>query len=100
MATLLDIQQLLATKREAILALAARHGARNVRIFGSVARGEPTLQSDVDLLVEMEKGRSLLDLVAFGQDVEELLGCPVDVITDGGVSPYLRERIYAEARPL
>ena len=100
MATGVGIQQLLATRRDAILTLAARHGARNIRVFGSAARGEANVQSDVDLLVEMEKGRSLLDLVAFCQDVEELLGYPVDVITDGGISPYLRDRIYAEARPL
>lgn len=93
-------KELLQTRREAILELATRHGARNVRVFGSVARGESGAESDVDLLVDMEEGRSLLDLVAFWQDVEELLGCRVDVITDGGVSPYLRDRIYAEAVPL
>ena len=54
----------------------------------------------MDLLVDMEKGRNLLDLVGFWQDLEELLGCRVDVITDGGISPYLQERIYAEALPL
>ena len=91
---------MLQSKRSAILSLAAQHGASKVRLFGSVARGEAGPLSDVDLLVEMEEGRSLLDLVAFWQDVEELLGCRVDVITDGGVSPYLRERIYAEAVPL
>lgn len=89
--------EMLQSKRGAILGLAAQHGARKVRLFGSVARGEASPLSDVDLLVEMEEGRSLLDLVAFWQDVEELLGCQVDVITDGGVSPYLRDRIYAEA---
>ena len=91
---------MLQSKRGAILSLAAEHGASKVRLFGSVARGEASPGSDVDLLVAMEEGRSLLDLVAFWQDVEELLGCRVDVITDGGVSPYLRDRIYAEAVPL
>lgn len=95
-----DISGLLATNREAILRLATQHGAKDVRIFGSAARGETGPQSDIDLLVNMEAGRSLLDLVAFWQDVEELLGRPVDVITDGGMSPHLRERIYAEAVPL
>jgi predicted nucleotidyltransferase len=71
-----------------------------VRVFGSVARGEAAVGSDVDFLVDMEEGRSLLDLVGFWQDLEELLGCRVDVITDGGVSPYLRDRIYAEVIPL
>ncbi|MGD0697673.1 MAG: nucleotidyltransferase family protein [Terriglobia bacterium] len=87
-------------KREAIITLAAQHGAKNVRLFGSMARGEAGTESDIDLLVDMEKGRSLLDLVAFWQDVEEVLDCHVDVITDGGVSLYLRDQIYAEAVPL
>jgi predicted nucleotidyltransferase len=87
-------------KRDAVLRIVASHGARNVRVFGSVARGEADSQSDLDLLVEMEEGRSLLDLVALWQELEELLGAKVDVITDGGLSPYLRERIYAEAVPL
>ena len=93
-------KDLLTTKRDEILRLADQHGAKNVRVFGSLARGETGPESDVDLLVDMEKGRSLLDLVAFWQDVQDLLGCPVDVITDGGVSPHLRERIYSEAMPL
>jgi hypothetical protein len=83
--------------RADILRLAERHGARNVRVFGSVARGEGTDASDLDLLVEMEPGRNYFDLVAFWQDLEETLGARVDVITDGGVSPYLSERIYGEA---
>ena len=93
-------EELLKYKRGEILRLAAQHGARKVRIFGSVARGEAHEGSDVDLLVDMEKGRDFLDLVGFWQDLEELLGCRVDVITDGGISPYLRDRIYAEAKPL
>lgn len=62
--------------------------------------GEGTSASDLDLLVEMESGRTYLDLVAFWQDVEESLGCHVDIVTDGGVSPYLRDKIYREAVPL
>ena len=93
-------RDLLREKRGEILNLASRHGARNVRLFGSAVRGDFRSESDLDFLVDMESGRSLLDLVGFWQDLEELLGCPVDVITDGGVSPYLRERIYAEAVPL
>jgi len=95
-----DIKTMLASNRGAILELAGRYGAKNVRIFGSAARGETGPESDLDLLVQMEPGRSLLDLVGFWQDLEELLGCRVDVITDGGLSPHLRERIYAEAVPL
>jgi predicted nucleotidyltransferase len=87
-------------RRQAILEYASSHGARNVRVFGSAARGDAGAASDVDLLVEMEPGRSLLDLVGLWQDLEELLGTRVDVLSDGGVSRHLRERIYAEAVPL
>jgi uncharacterized protein len=84
-------------RREEILRYAAEHGARNVRVFGSMVRGDADAASDVDLLVEMEPGRSLLDLVGLWQDLENLLGTQVDVLSDGGVSPHLRERIFAEA---
>ena len=96
----MNIHSLLAGKRAEILKIADRHGAYNVRIFGSVARGEAVPGSDVDILVDMEQGRSLLDLVGLWQELEELLGCKVDVITSGGISPYLRDRILAEAVPL
>jgi predicted nucleotidyltransferase len=92
--------QTLRARRPQILGCAADHGARNVRMFGSVVRGEANARSDVDLLVEMEPGRGLLDLVGLWQDLEDLLGVHVDVLSDGGVSPYLHERIYAEAVPL
>ncbi len=85
--------------RDAILVIAAKHGADDVRIFGSVARGE-TDANDVDILVRLQPGRSLLDHVALQQDLEELLGCPVDVVVEGGVSPHLEQRILAEAVPL
>jgi hypothetical protein len=90
----------LRARRQEILRYAADHGARNVRVFGSTVRGETSAGSDVDLLVEMEPGRSLLDLVGLWQDLEDLLGTDVDVLSDGGVSPHLHERIYAEAVPL
>jgi uncharacterized protein len=95
----IDLRRLRA-RREEILGYAADHGARNVRVFGSTARGESGTTSDVDLLVEMEPGRSLIDLVGLWQDLEDLLGTHVDVLSDGGVSPHLRARIYAEAIPL
>jgi uncharacterized protein len=94
--TPIDLRRLRA-RRQQILSYAADHGARNVRVFGSTARGESGTTSDVDLLVEMEPGRSLIDLVGLWQDLEDLLGTRVDVLSDGGVSPHLRERIYAEA---
>ena len=95
----LSIQDLVAERRRAILEIAANHGVRRVRVFGSAGRGEATAQ-DLDLLIDLEPGRSLLDEVGFWQDVEELLGCEVDIVTERGMSPYLRDRILAEARPL
>jgi len=87
-------------KRAAILSLAAQYGARNVRVFGSAARGDAGPESDFDLLVDLEPGRTLLDHIGLWQDLEELLGRPVDVVVEGGISPYLRDRILAEAEPL
>jgi predicted nucleotidyltransferase len=83
--------------REDINRIAAAHGARNVRVFGSVGRGESSASSDLDLLVDMSEGRSLLDLVALGADLEEALGVAVDVVTEKSLSPYLRDRVLAEA---
>ena len=89
-----------ARMRERILAAAGQHGVVDVRVFGSVARGDSGPDSDVDLLVDVTPGRGFLDIVAFWQDVEELLGRRVDVVTTGGVSPYVRAKIMAEAVPL
>jgi uncharacterized protein len=86
--------------RTEILDLAARHGATDMRVFGSLARGEGTENSDLDLLVELEAGRSLLDLVGLKQDLEDLLHRSVDVVTERALSPYLRERVLSEAVPL
>jgi len=83
-----------------ILAAATRHGAHNVRIFGSVARGSDTSDSDIDLLVEFEPERSLYDLVGLQLDIESLLGRRADVVTEASLSAYLRDRVLAEARPL
>jgi predicted nucleotidyltransferase len=87
-------------QREAILQLAARYGIRRVRVFGSVARGQARAASDLDVLVDFEPGRSLLDQVGFEQDLEALLGCRVEVVAEGGISPYLEPRILREAIPL
>ena len=91
---------LLRSKRDDILQVAAQHGARNVRVFGSVARGDTQPESDIDFLVEMEAGRSLLDLIELSQELEALLQQKVDILTDGGLSPDLEQRIHAEAVPL
>jgi predicted nucleotidyltransferase len=80
--------------------LASRHGVRSLRVFGSRATGRSGPLSDLDLLVEFEPGRDLLDLIGFKQDVEALLSCSVDVVTEAALSPYLRERVLREAVPL
>ena len=94
------VEQLLQGKREGILSVAAQHGARNVRLFGSAARGEASDASDLDFLVEMEPGRSLLDLVALRNDLMDLLGREVDVVSEDGLYWLLRRKILREARPL
>jgi hypothetical protein len=91
------LAELVKEKRADILALAAKHGARNVRVFGSVARGDADEQSDIDVLVQMEPGRSLLDLGGLQYDLEQLLGCRVDVVTEQGLKARLREEILSEA---
>jgi hypothetical protein len=91
---------LLRERRDEILRIAAKHGARNVRVFGSAARGEAGDESDVDLLVEFEPGRTRLDQAALVVELEELLGRKVDVVTEGGLHWLLRRRILKEARPL
>ena len=96
----MDIKELLRAKREEILRTAAKHGARNVRIFGSVARGEADEESDIDLLVEMEPTRSLLDHAALWLELQEVLGRKVDVVSDRGIKPRIRERVLREAVPL
>jgi len=96
----MGLKELIEKKRDEILETAARHGARNVRIFGSVLRGEETGDSDVDFLVEFEPDRSLLDHVALIQDLEDLLGRKVDVVTESALHWYVRPRIIAEAVPL
>lgn len=94
MATLEDLLQ---EKRRDILHLAEKYGAYNVRVFGSVARGEADAESDIDLLVDMERDRSLLDLAGFLIEAENLLGCKVDAVTEKGLRGRIRERVLKEA---
>ncbi|MFQ5915046.1 MAG: nucleotidyltransferase family protein [Nitrospinota bacterium] len=96
----MNIQKLLKERRTEIFGVAARHGARNVRVFGSAARGEADERSDIDFLVEMEPGRNLLDLGGLLMDLRELLGREVDVITERGLKARIRDRIVREAVPL
>lgn len=84
-------------KRALILELAAKHGAHNVRVFGSVSRGEAGPQSDVDILVDLESGRSLMDLGSLLMDLEDLLGRKVDVVTEKGLHWYIRDKVLQEA---
>jgi predicted nucleotidyltransferase len=91
------IDDILKKRRTEILGIAARHGGKNIRLFGSTARGIATESSDVDILLELEGGRSLLDLVAIKQELEDLLGREVHVVTEPSLSPYLREEIVKEA---
>lgn len=90
------------TKEEArvVEEAARRHGASSVRVFGSVARGVASGESDLDFLVEFEAGRDLFDLVALKQELEEGFGREVDVVTENSLSPYMREAVLREAIPL
>lgn len=85
------------SQREAILRLAANYGIRRVQLFGSVVRGEDRPESDLDVLVDFESGRSLLDQVGFEQDLAALLGCRVEVVVEGGISPFLEAKILDKA---
>jgi hypothetical protein len=84
-------------RRDEILRIAAKHGAYNVRVFGSVVRGDEGPESDVDFLVEMEQGRSLLDLGGLLMDLHEALGTEVDVVTEKGLRERIRDRVIEEA---
>jgi hypothetical protein len=90
----------LAAHRDRVLAIAAAHGAKNVRVFGSALRGEDRPDSDLDLLVDIPPGTSLLKIVGIELAIEDALGVAVDLCTDRELHPDLRERILAEARPV
>ena len=96
----MGIEELLRDRRDEILRIAAKYGAYNIRIFGSAARGDARPDSDVDVLVEVEKGRSLMDLGGLLMELQELLGRNVDVVTEKGLKPRIRDRVLREAIPL
>jgi hypothetical protein len=95
-----NLRELLKENRQDILRIAKKHGARNIRLFGSVARGEDDEQSDIDFLVEMEPDRSLLDRAALQLELQDLLGRNVDVVSERGIKPRIRDRVLQEATAL
>jgi predicted nucleotidyltransferase len=97
---MVSLQELRRERRAAIIDLARRHGARNIRVYGSVARGQANDGSDLDLLVEWEPDRSLLDLVGLKQDLEDLLGVTVDIGSERGLHWFIRDEVLREAVPL
>ena len=96
----MDIDELLKSKRDEILRIAARHGARNVRVFGSVARGEADEQSDVDFLVEVGPDRTPFFPGGLLADLEDLLKRKVDIVTEDGLHWYIKDKVIEEAVPL
>jgi predicted nucleotidyltransferase len=97
---MIDSVTLVKENRKDILRIAARYGARNVRIFGSIVRGEIRADSDIDFLVDMEPGRSLFDLGGLLMDLQDLLACKVDVVTEKGLRARIRDHVLKEAIPL
>lgn len=97
----MSLQSLLAEKRSQILAIADKHGAYNVRVFGSVVRGEDTPESDIDFLIDYDPARTTPWFPGgLLMDLQDLLGRRVDVLTEDGISALIRDRIMAEAQPL
>jgi uncharacterized protein len=92
----MTLESLLKERRKEVLLIAAKYGAGNIRLFGSLARGEADESGDVDFLVELEPGRSLFDLGGLQFELEELLGCRVDVVTQRGLKPRIRQRVLQE----
>lgn len=86
--------------KDELATVAARRGASNLRVFGSIARGDAHAASDVDLLVDLEPGRSLVDLGGLLMDLSDVIGVDVDVVTEESMKPRMRERVLAEAVPL
>ena len=95
-----DIYTLLIQRRDEILTLAHRRGAKNVRVFGSVARKEAREDSDIDILIDLDPDRSLLDVGGLAMDLSLLLDRPVDVVTEAGLRERIRSKVLQEARPL
>lgn len=95
-----DTLKLLKTHRREILELASKHGATKIRVFGSVARGDTRPDSDIDFLVNLESGRSLMDLARLLRELQTLLGREVDVVTEAGLRPRIRPQVLKDAREI
>ncbi|HQL91383.1 MAG TPA: nucleotidyltransferase domain-containing protein [Syntrophales bacterium] len=93
----MNLREMVEMRRDEIIKVAVRHGARNIRLFGSAARGDADEKSDVDFLVDLESGRSLLDLGGLLMDLKEVLGRDVDVVTERGLNPRIRDQVLREA---
>jgi predicted nucleotidyltransferase len=93
----MNIDEIIKRYRNEILKISTHYGAKEIKIFGSALKGEAKTNSDVDLLVELEPGRSLLDIIAIKQDLEDLLGCKVDIVTEAALSPYIRDEVLNQA---
>jgi predicted nucleotidyltransferase len=96
----MNLKQLIREKNSDIKAIAAKHGAKNIRLFGSVVRGEAVQESDIDFLVDTESSTSSWFPAGLILDLEEILGCRVDIVTERGLNPYIREHVLREAVPL
>lgn len=96
----MNLEQLIREKNTDIKAIAAKHGAKNIRLFGSVIRGEAGQDSDIDFLVDTETSTSSWFPAGLILDLEEILGCRVDIVTERGLNPYIREHVLNEAVPL
>lgn len=96
----MNYNKILKEKRSEILKIAKIHGASNIRIFGSIARYEATVNSDIDFLMDIEPGKNLLDRIALIQDLEDLLGCKVDVAKPEMLHESIKEQVLQEAIPL
>lgn len=92
--------EIIGEQREQVLALASKYGALNVRVFGSVVQGTADKDSDIDFLVDMEKGRSLFDMGGLLMELQKLLHRKVDIVTEGGLHWYIKDNILKEAKPL
>jgi len=96
----MSFREVLNDRRETVAAIAKRHGASNLRLFGSVARGDERADSDIDLLIDMEDGRGWSDYLALAEELEALLGRRVDLVIERSLSAHFRPFIEADARPL